>query len=66
MDFTPADAIANPRIKCSANGIDLIFSEENHILTGHIRFQKWWSIILPMSHLGCQWHLWLAFNPVFT
>jgi hypothetical protein len=31
---------ANPRIKCLANGIDLILSEENRILSGHIRFQK--------------------------
>jgi hypothetical protein len=40
LDNAPADAIANPRTKCSSNEIDLIFSEENHILSGRVRFQK--------------------------
>lgn len=39
-DVAPQDIISNPRMKCLANGIDLIFSEENRILSGHVRFKK--------------------------
>ncbi len=39
-DIAPADVVANPCIKCHTNGIDLIFSEENRILSGQVRFTK--------------------------
>ena len=39
-DVAPEEVTLNPKIKCSANGIDLTFSEENRILSVHVRFHK--------------------------
>ncbi len=39
-DVAPASVTSNPRSKCTENGIDLIFSEENRILSCHVRFKK--------------------------
>lgn len=35
-EVEPEEVIKNPRIKCAANGIDLVYSEENRILSCHI------------------------------
>ena len=35
-DIDPRDVVANLHIKCHTNGIDLIFSEENRILSGQV------------------------------
>jgi hypothetical protein len=39
-NIAPADVVANPCIKCHTNGIDLIFWEENQILSGQVRLNK--------------------------
>ncbi len=38
-DVEPKEVVRKPRIKCT-NGLDLIYSEENRILSCHIRYQK--------------------------
>jgi hypothetical protein len=39
-DIAPEEVTLNPKFKCSANGIDLTFSEENWILSTHVWFHK--------------------------
>ncbi len=39
-DLALEDIIKNPQLQCRANGIDLIFSEQNRILSCHVLFQN--------------------------
>ena len=39
-DVNPGEIVQNPRMKCTANGIDLKYSEENRIFSCQLRFQK--------------------------
>ncbi len=39
-ELVPTAVTSDPKSRCTANGIDLLFSEENRILSCHVRFKK--------------------------
>lgn len=39
-EIVPASVTSDPKSRCTADGIDFLFSEENRILSCHVRFKK--------------------------